>query len=142
MGHGEIPYYSDSFMVPCPAIRFKEVDEELGKLREKEKGDWKLLTLEEKKTCKHLKTSYNLEHCLKILSIKQSYHLTAFDITVYRASFNSTLEEVRAPSGDWKRCLGDNAILIGIMFFGLSVIGLSGKFLFCTLKVLLFRGCL
>lgn len=53
VGHGEIPYYTDSFTVPCPAIRFREVDEALGKLREKEKGDWKLLSLEDKKTCKH-----------------------------------------------------------------------------------------
>lgn len=52
VGYGEIPYYTDSFMQPCPAIRFKEVDEAIGKLRVKEKGDWKQLTLEEKKTCK------------------------------------------------------------------------------------------
>jgi hypothetical protein len=43
-------------MQPCPAIRFKEVDEEIGKLRVKEKGDWKQLTLEEKKTCKYYNT--------------------------------------------------------------------------------------
>ncbi|XP_011454489.2 cytochrome c oxidase subunit 4 isoform 1, mitochondrial [Magallana gigas] len=94
VGHGEIPYYTDSFTVPCPAIRFREVDEALGKLREKEKGDWKLLSLEDKKT-------------------------------LYRASFNSTLEEVRAPSGDWKRCIGDNAILMALMFLGVSVIGFA-----------------
>ncbi|XP_062592980.1 cytochrome c oxidase subunit 4 isoform 1, mitochondrial-like [Saccostrea cucullata] len=96
VGYGEVPYYTDSFMQPCPAIRFKEVDEALGKLREKEKGDWKLLTLEEKKT-------------------------------LYRASFNSTLEEVKAPSGDWKRCLGDNAVLMGLVLIVMSVVGAANK---------------
>ncbi|KAH9515682.1 hypothetical protein Btru_011730 [Bulinus truncatus] len=41
--------YVDRCEFPCPAIRFKEDTPEVLKLREKEKGDWKNLTLEEKK---------------------------------------------------------------------------------------------
>nr|ALS04677.1 cytochrome c oxidase polypeptide IV [Pseudodiaptomus poplesia] len=46
--NGEITYI-DSVMSPFPAIRFKEDAGEISKLREKEKGDWKKLTLAEKK---------------------------------------------------------------------------------------------
>jgi len=42
--------YIDDFMIPFPAIRFKEETAETSMLREKEKGDWKKMTLEEKKT--------------------------------------------------------------------------------------------
>merc|ERR1712001_285246 len=41
--------YIDDVMYPFPAIRFKEDTAEISMLREKEKGDWKKLTLEEKK---------------------------------------------------------------------------------------------
>ncbi|RUS77065.1 hypothetical protein EGW08_015177 [Elysia chlorotica] len=41
--------YIDKGAFPCPAIRFKEDTPEILKLREKEKGDWKSLSLEEKK---------------------------------------------------------------------------------------------
>merc|ERR1712233_304989 len=41
--------YFDSVMAPFPAIRFKEDVGEIALLREKEKGDWKKMTLEEKK---------------------------------------------------------------------------------------------
>ncbi|XP_023342768.1 cytochrome c oxidase subunit 4 isoform 2, mitochondrial [Eurytemora carolleeae] len=41
--------YIDTVMAPFPAIRFKEDVGEIAKLREKERGDWKKLTLEEKK---------------------------------------------------------------------------------------------
>jgi len=47
-GNGEVTYV-DSVMSPFPAIRFKEDKGEIAVLREKEKGDWKKLTLEEKK---------------------------------------------------------------------------------------------
>merc|ERR1711981_393692 len=46
--NGEITYF-DSVMHPFPAIRFKEDAGDISLLREKEKGDWKKLTLEEKK---------------------------------------------------------------------------------------------
>merc|ERR1711874_868783 len=46
--NGEVTY-TDSVMHPFPAIRFKEDVGEIQALREKEKGDWKKLTLEEKK---------------------------------------------------------------------------------------------
>jgi len=47
-GNGEVTYV-DSVMAPFPAIRFKEDVGEIAALREKEKGDWKKLTREEKK---------------------------------------------------------------------------------------------
>merc|ERR1711872_878745 len=47
-GNGEATYI-DSVMAPFPAIRFKEDVGEIAALREKEKGDWKKLTKEEKK---------------------------------------------------------------------------------------------
>jgi len=47
-GNGEVTYI-DSVMAPFPAIRFKEDKGEIAALRTKEQGDWKKLTLEEKK---------------------------------------------------------------------------------------------
>jgi len=47
-GNGEVTYV-DSVMAPFPAIRFKEDVGEIAALREKEKGDWKKMTKEEKK---------------------------------------------------------------------------------------------
>jgi len=41
--------YNDRMDFPCPAIRFKEIKGDLVALREKEKGDWKKLTIDEKK---------------------------------------------------------------------------------------------
>lgn len=41
--------YADRGDYPLPAIRFKEANNEITLLREKEKGDWKKLTIEEKK---------------------------------------------------------------------------------------------
>lgn len=41
--------YVDTIMAPFPAIRFKEDSAEILKLRQKEKGDWKKLTVAEKK---------------------------------------------------------------------------------------------
>lgn len=41
--------YIDHTDFPCPAIRFKENTPDVLALREKEKGEWKALTLDEKK---------------------------------------------------------------------------------------------
>ena len=41
--------YIDTVMAPFPAIRFKEDVGEIATLRQKEKGDWKKMTKEEKK---------------------------------------------------------------------------------------------
>jgi len=43
------PVYVDRLDYPFPAIRFRKPDAEYKALREKEKGDWKNLSLEEKK---------------------------------------------------------------------------------------------
>ncbi|GIY17605.1 hypothetical protein CEXT_778241 [Caerostris extrusa] len=43
--------YIDRVDYPMPAIRFRENSAESKALREKEKGDWKKLTLDEKKLC-------------------------------------------------------------------------------------------
>lgn len=44
--------YVDRPDYPMPAIRFRENTSETDALRQKEKGDWKKLTLDEKKACK------------------------------------------------------------------------------------------
>lgn len=41
--------YFDRMDFPYPAIRFREVKDDLIPIKEKEKGDWKKLTIEEKK---------------------------------------------------------------------------------------------
>ncbi|ENN78519.1 cytochrome c oxidase subunit 4 isoform 1, mitochondrial [Dendroctonus ponderosae] len=43
------PNYVDRVDFPLPAIRWKEPNADILALREKEKGDWKLLSVEEKK---------------------------------------------------------------------------------------------
>lgn len=48
-GNGE-PTYGDRWDYPFPPIRFKENTPDILALREKEKGDWKKLSLAEKKT--------------------------------------------------------------------------------------------
>ena len=45
------PDYVDIATFPLPAVRFREDTPEILALREKEKLDWKTLTVEEKKTC-------------------------------------------------------------------------------------------
>ena len=53
MAHGRNghPDYEDSAAFPMPAIRFKEHTADNQALREKEKGDWGDLTIDEKKEC-------------------------------------------------------------------------------------------
>ena len=53
------PTYIDREEWPAPAVRFKENTTEVEALRVKEKGDWKLLTLDEKKECKLSPTQPN-----------------------------------------------------------------------------------
>jgi len=48
-GVNGVPYYVDRPDFPYPAIRWQEDSPEILKLREKEKGDWHLITLEEAK---------------------------------------------------------------------------------------------
>ncbi|CAG9813634.1 unnamed protein product [Phaedon cochleariae] len=43
------PMYVDDVSFPCPAIRYKETTPQIKALYEKQKGDWKLLTKDEKK---------------------------------------------------------------------------------------------
>ena len=50
-GWNGLPTYVDRCEFPFPSIRFKETTPEILALREKEKGDWKKLTIEEKKAC-------------------------------------------------------------------------------------------
>ncbi|XP_014234404.1 cytochrome c oxidase subunit 4 isoform 1, mitochondrial-like [Trichogramma pretiosum] len=51
VGHGVNgePIYTDLADFPMPAIRYKEITPDLQALREKEKGDWKKLSIEDKK---------------------------------------------------------------------------------------------
>jgi len=48
-GFNGYPNYMDRSEFPCPAVRFKENSKEVLALRAKEKGDWKTLSLDEKK---------------------------------------------------------------------------------------------
>jgi len=48
-GHNGGLYYVDRKDFPMPAIRWMEPNNAINSLREKEKGDWKKLTMEEKK---------------------------------------------------------------------------------------------
>ena len=59
--------YWDQPGFPCPAIRFKEATPEVLQLQEKEKGDWKALSVEEKKACK-LAFCYLIAFCLFVFS--------------------------------------------------------------------------
>lgn len=53
MGYGinGYPGYIDMPDYPAPAVRYKENTKEVLALREKEKGSWHDLTLQEKKEC-------------------------------------------------------------------------------------------
>lgn len=57
--------YIDRCDLPMPAIRFREETADILKLREKEKGDWKNLTLEEKKKCKFF-VSFIISFCVQL----------------------------------------------------------------------------
>ncbi|XP_071558827.1 cytochrome c oxidase subunit 4 isoform 1, mitochondrial [Temnothorax nylanderi] len=48
-GYNGEPTYLDRVDFPCPAVRWKENTSDIMALREKEKGDWKKLSIEEKK---------------------------------------------------------------------------------------------
>jgi len=48
-GYNGEPTYLDRSDFPCPAVRWKENTPDIMALREKEKGDWKKLSIEEKK---------------------------------------------------------------------------------------------
>merc|ERR1711953_550727 len=58
--------YADSAMYPFPAIRFKD-DDAISKLREKEKGDWKKMTVAEKKEL------YRASFCLTFAEFKSTH---------------------------------------------------------------------
>jgi hypothetical protein len=46
------PEYFDLIMFPCPSIRWEADTPEIAALRKKEQGDWKQLSVQEKKQCK------------------------------------------------------------------------------------------
>ncbi|RXG50957.1 cytochrome c oxidase subunit 4 isoform 2, mitochondrial [Armadillidium vulgare] len=58
------PNYFDKLDIPMPAIRFKEITPDIQVLREKEKSDWKKLSLEEKKAL------YRYSFCQTLSEIK------------------------------------------------------------------------
>ena len=47
------PEYFDLVMFPCPSVRWEADTPAIAALRQKEKGDWKQLSVEEKKKCRH-----------------------------------------------------------------------------------------
>jgi cytochrome c oxidase subunit 4 len=80
--------YADRLDCWYPAIRFRKADDTYRALQAKEKGDWKKMTLEEKKTCMLLFVD---ELCILRLLF-----------AVYRYSFRQTRAEFYAPMGYWK----------------------------------------
>merc|ERR1712061_879514 len=56
--------YVDDLHHPFPAIRFKEDTPEILKIKEKEKGDWKKLTVHEKKEV------YRASYCQTLMELK------------------------------------------------------------------------
>ena len=95
------PEYFDMVMFPCPSIRWEADTPDMTELRKKEKGDWKQLSVDEKKKCKFIMISF----------IGRSFDL------VYRASFRQTFEEFTAPTGIWKWSMGWTLIaLSGFVF--------------------------
>merc|ERR1712080_397823 len=60
--NGEVTYIDDT-MNPFPAIRFQEDTGAIAALRTKEKGDWKKLTLEEKKALYRASFCQTLVEC-------------------------------------------------------------------------------
>lgn len=72
------PNYFDMRDFPCPAIRFKENTEEVLALRAKEKGDWKTLTLEEKKEL--YRNSFRLTYAEMDAPTGEWKHITAICI--------------------------------------------------------------
>jgi hypothetical protein len=47
------PEYFDTVMFPCPSIRWEADTPRIAELRTKEKGDWKGLSVDEKKQCEY-----------------------------------------------------------------------------------------
>lgn len=53
------PEYFDTVMFPCPSIRWEADTPEIAALRKKEQGDWKQLSIADKKQCKfHLRSLF------------------------------------------------------------------------------------
>lgn len=50
-GWNGLPTYMDRVEFPAPAVRFQENTKEVVELRQKELGDWKALSLKDKKAC-------------------------------------------------------------------------------------------
>jgi hypothetical protein len=50
-GHNGQPQYFDHASMPLPSVRWSENTPEISKLREKARGDWSSLTVDEKKAC-------------------------------------------------------------------------------------------
>lgn len=67
-GHNGRATYIDRTEFPAPAIRFKEDTADVLQLREKEKGDWKNLSLEDKKACEFV-LWLQMFHCQLIFKI-------------------------------------------------------------------------
>ncbi|XP_058449779.1 cytochrome c oxidase subunit 4 isoform 1, mitochondrial-like [Malaya genurostris] len=63
-GWNGLPVYADRVDFPMPPIRFKEPTPDILALREKEKGDWKKLSIQEKKAL------YRASFCQTFAEIK------------------------------------------------------------------------
>ena len=68
------PEYFDLVMFPCPSIRWEADTTEIAGLRKKEQGDWKQLSVDEKKRCKFV-FSFEFLNFRFSISIKFSSNL-------------------------------------------------------------------
>ncbi|KAF5276223.1 hypothetical protein FQR65_LT04028 [Abscondita terminalis] len=62
-GYNGLPCYMDRVDYPFPALRWRETTPEIMALREKEKGDWKCISLDDKKKI------YRTNYCQTIAEI-------------------------------------------------------------------------
>ena len=62
------PQYFDSGSMPLPSVRWGEDTAEVAKLREKARGDWGALSVEEKKACNKYLKFIRFFYLIKILN--------------------------------------------------------------------------
>lgn len=93
--------YCDRMDFPYPAIRFREFKGDDLKLKEKEKGDWKKLTADEKKAREY-----------QLCEISRCTNWFNLSDAVYRISFCRTFAEMQAPTGEWKTLLGTTLVFV------------------------------
>jgi len=122
--------YFDAVDSPFPAIRFREETDEIKKLREKEKGDWSKLTLDEKKKlyrhsfCLTLSEveAPNGEWKIQLAIVLFTFSLALYFVVIARKFFFGPLPDSMSPEG--KRATRDFEIKYKMN----PIFGLASKF--------------